>query len=79
MLFVVHAAVAHNVDWEKSIREIGHDSFDDGGLVDGGSHWDRVVSWYKHEIGEGGGANEFALYVVVECDVSLKRGGKGPS
>ena len=78
MLFVVHAAVAHNVDRENPIRVIGHNSFDDRGLVDGRSHRDRVVPWHKHEIGEGGGSNKFALYVVVECDVALKRG-KGPS
>ena len=79
MLSVVHAAVAHNVDREKSIGEIGHDSFDDGGLVDGGPHRDRIISGYEHEIGEGGGADEFTLYVVIKCDVALKREERSPS
>lgn len=73
MLSVVYAAVTDNVDREKSIRVIGHDSFDDRGLVDSGSHRDRVVPRRKHEIGEGGSANEFALDVIIKCDVALKR------
>lgn len=76
MLSVVYAAVAHNVNREKSIREIGHDSFDDRGLVDGRSHREGVVSWHEHKVGEGGGADEFALYVVVKRDVPLKRAKK---
>lgn len=71
MLSVVNAAVADNVDGENAVGEIGHDSFDDGDLVDGGAHWDRVVSWHEDEIGEGGGADEFALYIVVKRHVTL--------
>lgn len=79
MLSVVYATVANNVDREKAIGEIGQNSFDDSSLVDGGSHRDCIVSWNKHEIAEGGGADEFALYIVVECDGALRRRKKRPS
>ena len=78
MLSLVYAAVAHNIDREKSIGEIGHDSFDDGGLVDGGSHRNCIISGYEHEIGKGGVADEFTLYVVIKCDVALKKEGTKP-
>lgn len=73
MFSVVYATVTHNVDGEKAVGEIGDDAFDDGGLVDGGSYGDRVVSWDEDEVVDCGGADEFVLDQVVECDVALKR------
>lgn len=73
MLSLVDAAVAHNVDRKKAVGKVGDDPIDDNGLVDGGPHRDRIVSWDENEIPKGGGAYVVALHKVIERNIALKK------